>query len=108
MSMKKLILADFCIFFFSFTALAALVFLAGNFQGFTVRTQMLLLDILKFSAFACALAGAGYLAYLTARAPQKRAALARRDFALAGTSLVFGLAALFVSQFIIVITLPKF
>jgi hypothetical protein len=108
MSIKKLILADFCIFFFSFTALAALVFLAGNFQGFTARTQMLLLGILKFSSCACLLAGAGYLAYLAAQALRKSAGLAWRDFALAGASLVFGLAALLVSQFIIVITLPKF
>ena len=105
--MKKTVLAGFCIFFFSFSALVVYVFLAGNFQGFTTSTQLLLLDILKYSAFFCTLAGAGHLSYILIGAFRKTVAWRPRDFTLAGITFAFGLTALLVSQFIIVVTLPK-
>ena len=105
--MKKIVPGNFCIFFFSFTVLTLLLFFAGNFQEFTAKTLFLLLNILKISSFLCALAGAVYLALLVRGVLRKFAGLRARDFALAGLSLVFGLAVLFASQFIIVLTLPK-
>jgi hypothetical protein len=108
--MKKIFLANACIFFFSFTLLVLLVFLSGNFQGFTARSLFLLLDILKSSSFLCLLAGIAYLSWLI------RAALKKRfyplplplDFGFAALCLLFGLSILLVSQFIIVVTMPKF
>ena len=106
-AMKKIVLAGLCIFFLSFSALVVYVFLAGNFQGFTAFTLLLLLDILKYSSFLCTLAGAGYLACLLAGVFRKTMTVRRRDYALAGVSFAFGLFTLLVSQFIIVVTLPK-
>ena len=125
----RVILAGLCFFFFSFTALVVLVFFAGNFQGFTTATQMQLLDIMKYSAFLSVLAGLVFLTYLLVRIlrfasinrPNGRegrktngktytfTSIKRRkhDIVFAVLALSLGLGALFVSQFIIVITLPK-
>ncbi|MCL1818302.1 MAG: hypothetical protein FWG35_05170 [Spirochaetaceae bacterium] len=105
--MKKIVPGSFCIFFSSFTALALLLFFAGNYQGFTAKALFLLLDILKFSSFFCALAGAAYCALLARGTRRGSFRIRARDFVLAGLTLVFGLTVLFISQFIIVLTLPK-
>jgi hypothetical protein len=106
--MKKIIFEDVCVFFFSFTILALMVFLSGNFQGFTARSLFLLLDILKFSSFLCLLAGAAYLACLiTGLVKKVPFPCPRRSLTLAAVSLVFGLAVLLASHFIIALTLPK-
>ena len=105
--MKKIVTGTFCIFFFTFTAMALLLFFAGNFQGFMAKTMLLLLDILKFSSFLCALAGVAHFIYLIYGTLRKLKGVRMRDFALAGLSFTFGLTVLFASQFIIVLTLPK-
>ena len=102
--MKKIALG--CIFFFSFTALALFLFFTGNFQGFTTKALFFLLNILKFSSFLCALSGAAYLVLLVHRKLRTKRGFSR-DFALAGLTFAFGLAVLLVSQFIIVLILPK-
>ncbi|MDR1931719.1 MAG: hypothetical protein LBQ57_02740 [Spirochaetales bacterium] len=105
--MKRIIFADFCIFSSSFTALALMVFLSGNFQGFTGRSLFLLLDILKFSSFLCFLAGSAWLAYLVTGSAKKFLLPRPRHFVFAAFSLIFGLAVLLAAQFIFVLTLPK-
>ena len=105
--MKKRIPEGFCIFFFFFTTLALFLFFTGNFQGFTAKALLFLLDIIKFSSFLCALAGAAHLFLLVRGSLRKTAKFRARDFVLAGLSLTFGLSVLFTSQFIIVLTLPK-
>ncbi|MDR3201156.1 MAG: hypothetical protein LBT68_06810 [Spirochaetales bacterium] len=105
--MKKFIFADSCVFFSSFTALVLMVFLSGNFQGFTGHSLFLLLDILKFSSFLCFFAGFVYLAYLVTGVVKKFPLPPPVYFTLAAFCLVFGLTVLLVSQFIITLTLPK-
>ena len=102
-----MLLARTCNFFAAFTALALFLFFAGNFQGFTAKTLFLLLTILKFSSFFCLLAGVVFCAFLVYDRLRARAALRRRDYVLAGLTFAFGCAVLFISQFIIVLTLPK-
>jgi uncharacterized membrane protein YhaH (DUF805 family) len=104
--MKKIIPADFCIFFLSFSVLDFMIFLAGNFRGYIARSQFLLLNILRISCFLCLLSGFAYLVYLIRAALKKSPPPGPRDFVLAGLSLGFGGLFLFVSHFIIVITLP--
>jgi hypothetical protein len=104
--MKKLIPADFCIFFFSFSALSFMIFLGGNFRGYIARSQCLLLNILKISCFLCFLSGFAYLLYLVRAALKKSPSPRMGDFVLAGLSLGWGGVFLLISHFIVVITLP--
>jgi hypothetical protein len=85
-----------------------MVFISGNFQGFTAHSLFLLLDILKFSAFLCFLAGLVCLVYLINGRKKKKLIPGPRHITFAAFCLIFGLAILFASQFTFVLTLPKF
>jgi hypothetical protein len=111
-NMKKMLLTNACVFFLAFTALVFLVFLAGNFQGFTASSLFLVLDILKFSSFLCFAAGIIHLCCLifffsAAREPSFLRPKPR-DIIFAVLCLFFGLGILLLSQFILGLTLPKF
>ncbi|MDR1180096.1 MAG: hypothetical protein LBK44_06290 [Spirochaetales bacterium] len=106
--MRKTLLTKTCIFFLFFTLLVFLLFFAGNFQDFTAASLFLLLDILRLSAFLCSAAAAAQILRLVFAVARKKSRQPRLiEFIFAAFCLIFAICVLFLSQFILGLTLPK-
>ncbi|MDR1317674.1 MAG: hypothetical protein LBK13_12455 [Spirochaetales bacterium] len=106
--MRKTLLTKTCMFFLFFTLLVFLLFFAGNFQDFTTASLVLLLDILRLSAFLCSAAAVARTLRLVFAVARKESRQPRPgEFVFAAFCLIFAVCVLFLSQFILGLTLPK-
>jgi hypothetical protein len=101
----KIFLSSLCIFFLLTAVLSFMLFLIGNYQEFILRSQFLLLAVVKISSLMCLISGCAYCIYLLSAAIRRKK-VKHRSFFLGLLSIILGSGLLGIVHFVLIITFP--